>query len=735
MFIGGGNVQQTSDKKKLVDVLLETGKIKPDDASSWKHLSNIEVEEKLKDSHMVSGEDIARAYSAVFSIPFISLTSSNIPREVLEIIPKDLAEKYKTIVYEFDKQNKILNVATSQANRLSSDLGDVLDELRKKKGYVIKIAVTTEEDIQKIIALYSKPAEASIAEIPVKVASTLPPPPAATGKTVDLDKMNISLEVISKFPEDISRKYKMVVFEAPHPSLIKVAVVHPEDKKVQEILDFVREKNDIALDIYQADEHQISRAMKFYSPPKEEKIIAPPPSESDISPRRFMPKPAVEQAPKEPQATEPTVLPTPQPEEAPEAVVIASENDLDKFLDTPIKEVIDLEQFITGGNVPKIVAAVLALAVSQKSSDIHIEPTEKYSRVRYRVDGVLKDIIKLPLEMQPALMSRIKILSKLKIDESRVPQDGRFDAITSGHQIDLRISTLPTVHGEKVAMRILDKSLRMYTLEELGLMGRNLKILTENTDKPYGIVLAVGPTGCGKSTTLYAILNRISSASVNIITLEDPVEYEISGVNQCQIKPKIGFTFANGLRSVLRQDPNIIMVGEVRDAETASLATHAALTGHLVLTTLHTNDASGALPRLINMGIEPFLITSSINAILAQRLVRKLCPKCKRPAHIPELVQKEIDEELSKLNFPRPYQFYEGKGCSECDHGYKGRIGIFEVLPMTENIENVCIARRPSSEIKAEAIKEGMITMRQDGIIKALKGITTINEVLRAVAV
>jgi len=337
----------------------------------------------------------------------------------------------------------------------------------------------------------------------------------------------------------------------------------------------------------------------------------------------------------------------------------------------------------------------------------------------------------LPLEIQPAIISRIKILSKLKIDEQRIPQDGRFDVTTHGHEIDLRVSTLPTVRGEKGALRILDKTQNIYSYNELGIAGRNLKVLEDNIKKPYGVILATGPTGCGKSTTLYSILQEVSSPEVNVITLEDPVEYEIPGINQCQVKPKIGFSFAEGLRSVLRQDPNIIMVGEIRDAETAGMATHAALTGHLVLTTLHTNDAAGALPRLINMGIEPFLITSSINVIIGQRLVRKICPKCKKEAKLPEALLSQISKELSKFNLPKPYKFYEGLGCDECNQGYSGRIGIFEVLAMSDKIEEVAIKRRPASEILEAAIDEGMVTMKQDGLIKATKGVTTVSEVLR----
>ena len=319
----------------------------------------------------------------------------------------------------------------------------------------------------------------------------------------------------------------------------------------------------------------------------------------------------------------------------------------------------------------------------------------------------------------------------MKIDETRVPQDGRFDVKVQGHEIDLRVSTLPTIRGEKAALRILDKSQNIYTLEDLGFSGRNLKVLEENITKPYGVILSTGPTGSGKSTTLYSILKKVAGPSVNVITLEDPVEYEMPGINQCQVKPKIGFSFAEGLRSVLRQDPNIIMVGEIRDAETAGMTTHAALTGHLVLSTLHTNDAAGALPRLTNMGVEPFLITSSINLVIGQRLVRKVCPHCRHEANIPPQLVADIEKELANLNLPKPYKFFEGTGCTECNNGYSGRLGIYEVLSMTEKIEDLAINRRPASEIKVAAIADGMITMKQDGLIKALQGLTTISEVLR----
>ncbi len=345
-------------------------------------------------------------------------------------------------------------------------------------------------------------------------------------------------------------------------------------------------------------------------------------------------------------------------------------------------------------------------------------------------------MVKVPRYFRNALISRVKILSQMKIDEQRVPQDGRFEVNFHNHGIDVRVSTLPTVHGEKVVMRLLDKDAGIMTLEELGITGHSFDMLVKAINKPYGVILSTGPTGSGKTTTLYAILNRIAHPDINVVTLEDPVEYEIPGINQSQVKPTIGYTFAEGLRAVLRQDPNVIMVGEIRDVETASMVTHAALTGHLVLSTLHTNDAAGALPRLINMGVEPFLITSSTNAIIAQRLVRKLCVACRQQIELPPAMMETIKAELAKIKgtpIPdeRSFVFYQAVGCGECKDGYSGRIGIFEILVMSDTIESLVVSRQPSNAIAQAATNEGMLTLRQDGILKALRGITSIDEVWR----
>ncbi|GAG72562.1 unnamed protein product, partial [marine sediment metagenome] len=308
---------------------------------------------------------------------------------------------------------------------------------------------------------------------------------------------------------------------------------------------------------------------------------------------------------------------------------IELEGRIGSLIQEQVKNKEQLQEIINKGSVPKIVAGMINFAINKRASDIHIQPTNKDSRLRFRIDGVLGDILEIPKDLHPAIISRIKILSKLRIDERRIPQDGRFEVHFEEREVDLRVSTLPTTFNEKIVMRLLDKTKQEFKLEDLGISGSSFDRLIKNIERPFGMVIATGPTGSGKSTTLYGALTRINKPEINIVTLEDPVEYELDGVSQSQARPDIGFSFANGLRSVLRQDPDVVMVGEIRDKETAEMSIHAALTGHLLFSTLHTNDAAGAIPRLIDMGIEPFLISSAANAFLAQRLIRKICPKCK----------------------------------------------------------------------------------------------------------
>jgi len=382
--------------------------------------------------------------------------------------------------------------------------------------------------------------------------------------------------------------------------------------------------------------------------------------------------------------------------------------------------------------ISEIVTHILDFAMRARASDIHIEPMEKTTRVRYRIDGILQEKLTIPKELHEALISRIKILSGMKIDERRVPQDGRFNFKQSGNEVDLRVSSLPSTWGEKIVMRLLKKGGGVPDLPELGLRGRALKNLEDSILRPHGIITICGPTGSGKTTTLYSIITRLNTPKVNIMTLEDPIEYKIAGVNQVQVNQAVGLTFASGLRSFLRQDPNIILVGEIRDSETADLAVQAALTGHLVFSTLHTNDAAGALPRLIDMGAEPFLLASSMTAIVAQRVLRKIDEKAKE-AYTPDpQVVKNIQEVLGNLMPKGPVQLYRGKPTPENNNsGYLGRVAIFEVLPVSEIISRLILQRAPAVEIEKQARLEGMISMKQDGYLKALQGVTTMEEVLR----
>ncbi len=381
--------------------------------------------------------------------------------------------------------------------------------------------------------------------------------------------------------------------------------------------------------------------------------------------------------------------------------------------------------------VVKLVNLLIASAVRDKASDIHIEPEEDLVRVRLRIDGILHETTQLPKHLQPAIISRIKILSDLDIADARTPKDGRFRFPLEDKEVDLRVSIFPTLYGENVVLRILDRSGTLLKLSELGFAEETLKQYERLIAKPYGLVLVTGPTGSGKTTTLYATLNALNTPEKNIITIEDPVEYHLPWIRQSQVNPKAGVTFAAGLRSILRQDPDIIMVGEIRDAETAQTAIQAALTGHLVFSTLHTNDAVGALTRLMDMGVEPFLIASSTVGVLAQRLVRVICEKCKEPFHPPG---KFLD--FLPLTEKGARTFFRGRGCAFCkETGYRGRIGIFELLVLNEPIRELVLARAPASALKQEAVKQGMRDLWSDGLEKAMKGLTTLEEVLRAVRV
>ncbi|MFZ2276093.1 MAG: GspE/PulE family protein [Candidatus Nanogingivalis sp.] len=433
--------------------------------------------------------------------------------------------------------------------------------------------------------------------------------------------------------------------------------------------------------------------------------------------------------------------------------VIASDIDAKETAADQAKR--SVQTIVQDSPISKALTTILEYAVRAKASDIHIEPLEKSLKIRCRIDGVLREIMNLPKTIEPALVSRIKILSNLKIDEHRIPQDGQFAVAVADKEVDLRIAISPVIWGEQVVIRLLDKTGNTFDLEQMGYAGRALRTIRKGIEAPNGMVLTSGPTGSGKSTSLYALIKEIKDETVNIITLEDPVEYKMDGVNQIQVNAEVGLTFAAGLRSILRLDPDVVMVGEIRDGETANLAVQAALTGHLVFSTLHTNSAAGILPRLIDMGIEPFLIASTVNTIIGQRLVRRVAAKrntyqsnpmqtqsiIETVGHLlpktPEEVEK-VSADLGYKNLPlanqKSYTLVKGRDTPQTPGGYQGRAGLYEVMDVTEEIQQLIIKRATSNEVQKVAMSQGMITMKQDGYLKALTGITTIEEVNRVAA-
>lgn len=500
---------------------------------------------------------------------------------------------------------------------------------------------------------------------------------------ISLVGLGISPELLALIPESVARKYKLIPFELDKQSnRLKVAMKDPLDLP---LIEFLEQKSGKGIIPYLAKESEIL-----------EKI------EEEYSAGLAV--------------------------EVSEALKETGGGEIKTVLANKIGDI------IKEAPIAKIVSTILEYAVRSRASDVHIEPHESRTRVRYRIDGILHEKLALPKLVHEAVVSRIKILSDMKIDEKRIPQDGRFNFKIGNEEVDLRVSSLPTVHGEKIVMRLLKKTGGIPDLSELGLGGLSLKNLESAITRPHGIILVTGPTGSGKTTTLYSLLSRLNTAKVNIVTLEDPVEYEITGLNQVQINPAAGLTFASGLRSFLRQDPNIILVGEIRDQETTSLAIQAALTGHLVFSTLHTNNASTAIPRLLDLGAEPFLIVSVLTAVQAQRITRRICNVCKESYTPSAEIVADFRNILGTLlpNNGEDMKLYRGRGCKDCSNtGYLGRIGIFEVILISNSIGKLILERATAEEIEKQARLEGMTTMKQDGYLKALNGITTIEEVLR----
>ena len=504
----------------------------------------------------------------------------------------------------------------------------------------------------------------------------------------------VPLETLGMIPEETARHYQMIPLVKKNNTL-EVGMVYPEDLKAQEALKFLARQGKFNFEVFLVTPTTFSNLLRQCRTLRREVGKALEELEAELKGEK---------------------------------------------LEVRLKTAAEFERMAEEAPITKIVAVILRHAVEGKASDVHIEPTRDRLRVRFRLLGILHSSIFLPLKTHPAVVARIKILANLKIDETRIPQDGRFTTIIDGNSIDFRVSTFPTTLGEKVAIRVLDPAIGLKTFGELGLEKRNLEVVKQAIEKPYGLILATGPTGCGKTTTLYAILQVLNKEGVNIVTLEDPVEYFIEGINQSQVRPEIGYDFAVGLRHIVRQDPDIIMVGEIRDQETTSLATHAALTGHIVLSTLHTSNAIGVIPRLIDLGIQPYLIPSTLSIAIAQRLVRKLCDNCKKRGlakkEVKDLILKEFEglpsQAKKDFGIPKPLYIWQAVGCKECNNeGYTGRIGLFEILSMTDELADIILKEPSEREISKEAERQGMVTMRQDGILKVLAGITTIEEVLQ----
>jgi len=508
-------------------------------------------------------------------------------------------------------------------------------------------------------------------------------------------------DVLNCIPSEVAENYRTVCF-SKEMSKLSVALTDPDNFHAMEAISFLANKNNWQVDYYLVSEASFTNVFRQY--------------------KKFN-------------------------QEITSALKIKEQEEEDEGTAgklTEEEEELTFEEMVKNAPVAKIVHEIIKHAVEAGASDIHIEPLEKESRVRYRIDGILHSSLSLPKNIHDSIVARIKVLSRLKLDETRMPQGGRIRMTIEGKDIDFRVSSLPLMGEEKVVMRVLDTTKGVLSLEQLGFAGNNIDIINRCIEKTVGILLVTGPTGSGKSTTLYSIMHMLNKDGVNIVTLEDPVEYFIHGINQSQIRPEIGFTFASGLRSLLRQDPDIMMVGEIRDNETAELSIHAALTGHLVLSTLHTNDAIGTLPRLIDMKIEPFLLSSVMDMIIAQRLVRRLCPYCKKERQLPENIVADIHDKLKEVDLEmikryiadydpaKAINIYEPVGCVRCSKtGYKGRLVICEVIEINEFIRDVILNKNGVISVETARQNQKFITINEDGLIKAMMGLTSLEEIMR----
>lgn len=579
-----------------------------------------------------------------------------------------------------DKQE--LNSALKQTKILTEDKISVLE----KEMSLVKVPVSWEDFLveKKLVT------EQQLLELKSKLLSA---------PVVDLTTLQIVQDVLNLVPEPIAHRHQVISFAKTKDEL-SLAMTDPEDIQTKE---FIQKKTGLKIKTFLIGRASLEFGLSKYHSSLEKEIKH-------------------------------LFTPTQKP--------LSSKAEGESSQDDSLKKMAEEIPVI------RVVDTLLEYAVFEKASDIHIEPQENAVTVRYRIDGVLHDVMTLPKVIQAAIAARIKVMSNLKIDEHRLPQDGRFKIEKDGYKFSLRVSTIPIFDGEKVVIRLLDESAKAMSLEELGFEHDSLETINRNVKKPHGMLLVTGPTGSGKSTTLYTLLSMLNTKNVNISTIEDPVEYRIVGANQMQVNPKIGLTFDVGLRALLRQDPNIIMIGEIRDKETAEEAVHAAMTGHIVFSTLHTNTASGALPRLLDIGVEPYLIASTINAVLAQRLVRVICKDCQAPLTLDDAAIEALSKQFhmqkllpilihagvapAKCKDLKEVKFYKGQGCDKCSKtGYRGRLGIHEILEVSPAVADMIMAHKSAQDIQEQGEKEGMVLMWEDGFIKAAKGITTIDEIVR----
>jgi len=661
-------------KKTLAQILLESGLITEEqlrEAEELRRKMGLPLSSALVYLGFIAQKDLARKIAEQIGLPFIDFESFTPDPIAISTLPEELARKYSVFPVQIEKNSIIVAMANPR---------DIIaiEEIKTVTGLEVKPAVAIKEEIDTAIDLYYRPLVEESDEVQQKSAEEeifQGPIQTAVIEKVDLSKFNIDPNAVVTLTEEIARKYKAIPIAFDGGELV-VAMVNPEDVVAADTISVIT-----GFDIrpVKAEADQIEEAInRFY---KMAEVI-----------------------------------------EVGEEIesLIGEEGEGDRL--SEISVITDEAPIV------KLVNHIISKAVKSKASDIHIEPMEKDVRIRYRVDGVLQEIMRSPKRLQSALISRFKIMANLDIAERRKPQDGHCAVNISGKVYDFRVATLPTIYGERVVLRVLEKESILLRLEDLGFLEDSLEIYTRNYKKSYGAILITGPTGSGKSTTLYATLNVLNTPEKNIVTIEDPVEYRLKGINQIQINPKAGLTFARVLRSILRAGPDIIMVGEIRDRETAKIAVEAALTGHLVLSTLHTNDAPSAISRLIEMGVEPFLVSSAVRCVQAQRLARRLCPECKEP-YTPRR------DWLEELNFPDMDEvtvLYRARGCSRCNNtGYKGRIGIYEIMEVNDEIEMLAAKKAPAERIREAALRNGMRTLRQDGLLKVRLGITSVEEVLR----